>query len=262
MQWSKGLTLSGGGARGIAHIGVLKALEEFNMQPDVISGSSAGALVGVLYAAGCTSEEIYGFIRNKTLYSIVKMGIPDKGMMELGYFRDIIKNKIPHNSFDQLPIPFYVAVTNLNKGGCEIVHSGDQLADYVLASATIPLVFKPIPINGHLYVDGGVINNLPVEPIRDKCDILIGVNVNTINYIQQVSGIRNVGMRCLDISLMEHVQSRLHRCDVIIEPEVSKYNMFDLQHADAIFEEGYKAAKRAIFAYREKTAQHGTSTSR
>ena len=77
MQWSKGLTLSGGGARGIAHIGVLKALEEFNVQPDVISGSSAGALVGVLYAAGCTSEEIYGFIRNKTLYSIVKMGIPE-----------------------------------------------------------------------------------------------------------------------------------------------------------------------------------------
>jgi NTE family protein len=252
MQWSVGLTLSGGGARGIAHIGVIKALEELNIQPDVISGSSAGALVGVLYAAGCTSEEIYSYIRNKSLYSIVKMGIPDKGMMELGYFRNILKSKLPHNHFDQLRIPFYVAVTNLNKGGCEIVHSGEQLIDYVLASATIPLVFKPIQINGHLYVDGGVINNLPVEPLREKCAVLIGVNVNTVHYIQQVAGIRNVGMRCLDISLMEHVQARLQRCDIAIEPELSQYNMFDLHHADAIFEVGYEAAKRAIFAYREK----------
>ena len=170
----------------------------------------------------------FSLIRNKSLYSIVKMGLPNKGMMELSYFRDVLYKHLPGDDFSKLRKPFYVAVTNLNKGGCEIIHQGDKLVDHVIASASIPMVFKPVQINGHLYVDGGVINNLPVEPLRDKCRILIGVNVNTVEYIDQVNGIRDV-VRCLDISLQERVQNRLKRCDIAIEPLVSRFGIFDLE---------------------------------
>lgn len=261
MQYTTGLVLSGGGARGIAHIGVLKAMEEAGWSADVVAGSSAGAIIGSLYAAGCSADDIFSFIKNKSLYSIVKMGIPDKGMMEMGYFRSVLLKHMPHDSFEQLEKPLYVAVTNLNKGGCEIIHSGTQLINYVLASATIPLVFKPISINGSLYVDGGLINNLPVEPLKSKCQRLIGVNVNTIDYIGQVNGIKNVGMRCLDISLHEHVQTRLKQCDIVIEPRVSQFALFDLNKSAEIYKAGYDAAKSAIFTYQNKE-NHGSSASR
>ena len=90
MDSKTGLVLSGGGARGIAHIGVLQALDDAGIEIDMISGCSAGAIVGALYAAGVTPEKILGFIEHKSLYGIVKMGLPKKGMMELSYFREVL----------------------------------------------------------------------------------------------------------------------------------------------------------------------------
>ncbi|HCK22959.1 MAG TPA: patatin [Bacteroidetes bacterium] len=260
MDSKTGLVLSGGGARGIAHIGVLQALDDAGIEIDMISGCSAGAIVGALHAAGVTPEKILGFIEHKSLYGIVKMGLPKKGMMELSYFREVLHKEIKSDRFDSLKKPLYVAVTNLNKGGCEIKSKGDHLIDYIIASASVPMVFHPVEIEGHLYVDGGVINNLPTEPLRDKCSTLIGVNVNTVDYVAHISGITDVGLRCMDISFKEHVQARLQICDMAIEPAVSKFGIFTLNKAREIYQAGLEAAQRAIAAYQEKSA-HGTSAS-
>jgi len=260
--YKNGLVLSGGGARGIAHIGVLQALEDHDIQVDAISGCSAGAIVGVLYAAGCSPSKITNYIKNKSLYGIIKMGIPSRGMMEMPYFREILEKEIPHNSFDELKTPFYLSVTNLNTGTCEVKHEGGNLIDYVIASSTIPMVFKPIKIGRDLYVDGGIVNNLPVDPLLGKCERLIGVNVNTVEYVKDVSGLTDVGIRCLDISMKEQVQSNLKLCDMAIEPKVSHFGMFSLSKPMDIFNAGYSEATSVILASRTNQISHGTSASR
>lgn len=244
-KFKYGICLSGGGARGVAHIGVLQALESAGIIPGIISGASAGAMVGALYAEGFSPHQIFTLIENKTIYSIIKMGLPNKGMMELAYFRKVLTENITHDSFEKLKKPFYIAVTNLNSGKCEIIGSG-KLIDYVIASQSIPLVFKPQEIGDQLYIDGGVMNNLPVEPIRDQCEILIGVNVNPINYSDKLNSMREVGYRVLNISLMVNMEERLKLCDYVIEPQTANYTIFDINKAKTIYDKGYEAGLVAV----------------
>jgi NTE family protein len=236
-----GVCLSGGGARGIAHIGVLQALESAGIIPYAISGSSAGAMVGALYAAGLPPRQIFSVIEKKSIYSIIKMGLPDKGMMELGYFRKVLTDNITNDSFESLQKPFFISVTNLNTGAAEIIGSG-KLIDPVIASQSIPLVFKPQRIGEHLYVDGGVLNNLPIEPLQDICDVIIGVNVTPVRYVENISGMRDVGYRVLNLTLMQNMASRLAQCDFVIEPDTGGYTIFDITKSKIIYDAGYEAA--------------------
>jgi NTE family protein len=245
MKYKVGICLSGGGARGVAHIGVLQALESAGIYPEIISGCSAGAMVGALYAEGITPRNIFSLIENKTIYSIIKMGLPDKGMMELAYFRKVLVENISHDRFESLKKPFYISVTNLNTGKCEIIGNG-KLIDFVIASQSIPLVFKPQVIGNALYIDGGVMNNLPIEPIRPQCRILIGVNVNPIYPVEKLSGMREVGYRVLNISLNVNMEERLKQCDFVVEPETAGYTIFDINKAKIIYDKGYEAGLRVV----------------
>lgn len=240
-KYKIGICLSGGGARGIAHIGVLQAFESAGVFPEIVSGCSAGAMVGALYAAGFAPREIFKLIEHRSLYSIIKMGLPNKGMMELSYFKKILQENIEHDSFELLNLPFYVSVTNLNTGDYEIISNG-KLVDYVIASQSIPLVFKPQKIGEHFFVDGGVLNNLPVEPLRDQCDILVGVNVNPINYTDKLTGMRDVGFRVLNLTLKMNMEQRINMCDFVIEPATSEYTIFDINKSKTIYDAGYEAA--------------------
>jgi len=240
-KYKIGITLSGGGAKGVAHIGVLQALESAGIFPDIISGCSAGAMVGALYAAGFSPRDIYKLIEHRSLYSIIKMGVPDKGMMELGYFKKLLTENIPHDSFEKLNIPFYCVVTNLNTGKYEIASTGN-LIDYVIASQCIPLVFKPQKIGDYLYVDGGVLNNLPVECIRNQCDVLIGVNVIPVTFSDKLTGMRDVGFRVLNLSLKLNMEERIKLCDYIIEPSTEDFSIFDINKSKTIYDAGYEAA--------------------
>ncbi|MBC8048046.1 MAG: patatin-like phospholipase family protein, partial [Fimbriimonadaceae bacterium] len=249
-----GITLSGGGARGIAHTGVLQCLEDNGIYPEIISGCSAGALIGSLYAQGLPPQEIFQFVEKKSLYSIVKMGMPNKGMMELSYFRQVLQKNIPHDSFEQLKKPFHLSVTNLYKGTSEIISSG-KLIDYVIASASIPLAFKPVHIGKYLYTDGGVINNLPTEPVRPHCNFLIGVNVNPIKYTEQLAGMWDVGFRVLFLTLMVNSAENKKACDILIEPDVEQYTLFSVNKAKELYDLGYAATKRSIPQLKEKLAK-------
>lgn len=251
LKYKIGIVLSGGGARGIAHIGVLKGLESAGIFPEIISGCSAGAMVGALYAEGLSPNTIFSFVEKKSVYSIFRMSMPNKGVMELTYFRKILLEHIRHDSFENLKIPLYISVTNLNTGICEYIHSG-KLIEYVIASQSIPLIFKPVQIQGNLYTDGGVLNNLPVEPIREQCEILIGVNVNPVHYYNDLKGMRDVGYRVLLLSLKANMQSRIPLCDFVIEPSTESFSIFDVNKAKQIFDEGYKAALKVAGQVRDK----------
>ncbi|MFI5171583.1 MAG: patatin-like phospholipase family protein [Chitinophagales bacterium] len=241
MKYKFGITLSGGGARGIAHIGVLQALESAGIFPEIISGCSAGAIVGALYCEGYSPRAIFSMIENKSIYSVIKMGLPNKGLMELSFFKKVLNDHIGHDSFEQLKKPLYISVTNLNTGKCEIISSG-KLTQYIIASQSIPLVFKPVSIGDHLYVDGGVLNNLPVEPIRDLCEVLIGVNVIPIHPTNKLGGMRDVGFRVMNLSLMTNMESRIRQCDYMIEPPTAEFSIFNINKGKLIYDAGYEAA--------------------
>jgi NTE family protein len=241
-----GIALSGGGARGIVHIGVLEALHKYGIRPEIISGVSAGALVGVFYAAGMEPLEILELVKSNKLVKMFKWQLPSNGLIDIKKIISILENHIPADDFSSLLKPFYCSVVNLNSGMLESINEG-KLFQWVLASASIPIIFEPQIINGITYVDGGLLNNLPVDCIRDQCQILIGVHVNHNGTAENISGIKAVAERSLRLAMGQNVRESLAKCDFIIDPpETRKFNTFDFKKADEIFKIGFEEAEKRI----------------
>ncbi len=239
-----GLCLSGGGAKGIAHIGVIKALQESGIFPDMVAGTSAGSVVGALYAAGKTPEEMVDFVRDGSLFKIYKVILPSDGFTKLTYLREKLEQSIVHDSFEELKRPLFVAVTNLITGAHEIRSKG-PLFDVVVASSSIPLVFSPVEINGQLYVDGGVLANFPVEPLTTRADVVIGVNLMPQEPITEksVQNIIGIATRVFALSVWANTKPQLGRCDVLISPpNLEQYNVFQFNRYKELLEIGYEAA--------------------
>ncbi len=171
-QYKIGLVLSGGGARGFAHLGLIQALNDAGIYPDVISGTSAGALAGVLYADGHTPKEILKLMNSGSRLDFMRPALPREGLLQIGGIVKILKTSLRAKTFEELKIPLYVSATDLNIGKAVYFSEGD-LFDPVIASASIPVLFQPVIINNIYYVDGGVLDNLPVRPIENKCKFAI-----------------------------------------------------------------------------------------
>jgi len=242
-----GIALSGGGARGIAHIGVLKALEENNIKISNVSGTSMGAIVGVLFAAGYSSDEIARMLKDEKIYKWFKVEWFSAGFLSLAGVKDILAKYIENDEFGKLSLPFALGVTNLNTGKGEIINSGFNLFDYVIASASVPIVFSPVIINQNSYVDGGLFHNLPSEALVGQCDYIIGSNVNPVGRESKVESVKQVGERVFNLSIAQNVwQSRTY-CDFFIEPQKMRdFNAWDYTKVDELIEVGYKAANKII----------------
>jgi len=236
-----GLVLSGGGARGIAHIGVLKALNELNIHPTIISGTSAGSIIGVLYAMGLSSQEMINFVGHSSLWKFFRFEWSAGGLSNLNYLKErLIQIGIPPN-FEDLQKKLYVTATNLTKGKTEIFHEG-PLLETILASCSIPLVFKPVIINGDRYADGGILNNLPASAIISQARRIIGVNVIplSVDEDKDYQSSMQVVQRCFELFMNANTQPDLIACDVIIEPKVQKFYLFSLPKFNLIHDIGYE----------------------
>jgi len=247
-QYKIGITLSGGGARGIAHIGVLKALQEHHIFPEIISATSAGSIIGAFYAAGLSPEQMLNIAKSSSLISAFRPQLPFSGLMDLKYLRKLLEEHIGQDDFAALKKPLHVAVTNLNSGKLEILDQG-SLYDAVTASSSIPLVFKPVIINEQKYADGGLINNFPTKDLRPLCQHLIGVNVMPIVYLQnnEIKSLVEIGTRTFELSIYTNTLPGLQYCDWVIEPTALKdYHIFKFSEAEAIYEIGYQAAMEQI----------------
>jgi len=235
-----GIALSGGGARGYAHIGVLKALSEHKIEPAIVSGTSMGSLIGVLYAAGFSPIEIQELVKKEPIVKMVKMAFGKHGFFEMSGVRKILNQVISPNDFSTLKKPFYLSVTNLNKGINEVKSRG-TLIEYVIASCSVPVVFAPVEITGTTYVDGGLFDNLPAECIRDNCNFLIGVNVNPTGVVDKFDGIRDVAERSFTLSIDQNVRISKAVCNVVIEPPgILDFTFWDFDKVDKIVEVGYQ----------------------
>ena len=238
-----GLVLSGGGARGFAHIGILKALDEMGVHFSVVSGTSSGAIVGSLYAYGYSPDEIFFMIKSLSIFKSVRPAWTWAGLLRMDGLQRLLLSHMPENSFEKLKLPLTIAATEIRKGRIEYFSSG-ELIPAILSSCSIPAVFNPMTFNGGLYVDGGLFDNLPVRPIRDKCDRIVGLHCNHITPEFDPNSLRTVIERSLLMAINANTQNSKGMCDVFIEPpNLSKFGSFDFSKAQEIFNLGYKFTK-------------------
>jgi NTE family protein len=244
-----GIVLSGGAVRGFAHAGVLKALNENGIFPDVISGSSAGSIVGALYADGYTPDEILGFFADKSLYKFLEFIVPSKGLMKITGLYKLLLAELRAKNFEDLKLPLYVTLTDMNHAKPVYISKG-ELAKYVIASCTIPMMFTPILIDGITYVDGGVMNNLPLEPIEDLCDMIIGVNSNPIGYQKDFTSMIRLTDRAVHMIIESSILEKKNRFDLFIEPaKLNQFGLLDMAKGREMFDIGYEEGKRVIKDY-------------
>lgn len=236
-----GLVLSGGGARAYAHIGVLEALNEHGIYPTHLSGSSAGALVGALYCTGYKPLEILDLAKSHEFLQIFKIGFVNKELTEMTRLKSFL-NQYLEDDFSSLKIPLSICASNINVGAFEIRSSG-KLIEFIAASCAIPLLFKPIKINNHLYVDGGLLNNLPIEPLLETSEKIIGVSVNEHEFKDNIRGAVQITQRCLQLAVWSTVQERIEKCDVSIHIDKHfNYSMFSISKSQELFDIGYNQA--------------------
>jgi NTE family protein len=245
-KYDVGVVLSGGGTRGFAHLGVLKALEESNIKPDIISAVSAGSVVGSLYADGKSPEEILEALTSKKLFAYLEITIPKTGLVKMSGFEKTLKKLLKAEKFEDLSIPLKVFAVNMNTAEYTCFDSG-PLAIAVKASSSIPIIFAPVEINNELFTDGGLINNFPVEALEGKCKRLIGVSVNPLGKKKNLDNLKIIAERTFQINIRSHTLDRKHKCDLFIEPEgLDDYGLLDLSAANKVFDLGYTTAKKLI----------------
>lgn len=236
-----GLCLSGGGVRGAFHMGVLQAFDESELKLSIISGCSAGALIGSLYAAGVKPQEMLSLAANTRWFNFLKPSLPNKGLISMDYLGFILRKNIPSNNFSDLNIPLKVTATNITKGILRIFDKG-EIYKPVLASCSVPLLFKPIVIDGDVYLDGGILMNLPAHIIRNECDYLIGVSLMPLQPIAQdeLNSSFKLLTRILELSVNNNSKEQITLCDAIIEsPEISSFSRYDLKGTEELFNLGY-----------------------
>lgn len=270
-----GLVLSGGGAKGFAHIGVLKVLEQAGVKVDYITGTSMGAVVGGLYASGYSATQIDSIFfhtdfdellqdyiprssksfyekRNDQMYALVlpfdklKIGIPialSKGMYNYNLLSKLT-HKVRHiRDFSKLPIPFLCIATDIEKGEQVILKEG-YLAQAMLASSAFPSLFSPVEIEGKQLIDGGVINNYPVEEIRKMgADIVIGVDVqDELKDRNSLKDATRILVQITNLDMIKVMKEKQKQTDIYIKPDVKDYGVISFSEGRSIIKKGEEAS--------------------
>ena len=238
-----GFALSGGGARGIGHLGILKALSEAGIHPDIISGTSAGSIVGSLYAEGYSPEEILEFVVSTKVLTALRPSMNLKGFLKIDTLGDIMRKYLEHDDFGKLKIPTVIAATDIISGE-SVYFSEGELIKPIMASCCVPVFFSPVIMDDKALIDGGVLDNLPVHVLKDRCDFVIGLHTNPISDNFELGSIKSVIERSLIMAINGNTTKSKEMCDFIIEPtQLGDYGGFDLGKAQEMFDIGYSYAK-------------------
>jgi NTE family protein len=258
MNDNLGIVFSGGGALGLAHIGAIKALEEYDLEPCYVAGSSMGAIIGVMYAAGYTSDEIMKIVEDRRLYKVGHLmswqsAYWNQGMSTQKTLYKELREFVPHNSFDSLERRFMVCVTNVETGEPVYRHTGDNLKEFVAASASIPAVFEPIVIDSVRYVDGGVTDNLPVKALRAQLGLplLKVIAIDVLPFIENYEAKNSLDMAKWGLRLFQYKNAEPNRAtaDYLIDCwALKEYHEFDFKRYKEIYQYGYDAMKAYIEA--------------
>jgi len=255
------LVLGGGAARGFAHIGVIRALEQEKIPIDLVVGTSVGSLIGAIYAQDRNSFEL-----EWTAFALEKDDIFDYGLLNpftsMGAAKGekleaFIKRKVPTANIEDLKIPFAAVATDLNRGTRVVLDTG-SVARAVRASSAIPGVFQPVEHQGKLLVDGGVIDNIPASVAREKgADIVIAVDIGKQVSNFNIADIIDVMLQSLAIMSAENARFRKQEADVLIAPNVGDVGMLDFTQKKRCMQAGIEATKKMMPEIRAKMEEWG-----
>lgn len=245
--YTYGLALSGGGARGFAHLGVYKALQEKGISPGIISGVSAGAVMGAMLASGRSADEVRELMKNQFFFDLSKWQLPKTGFFNLDKLGALFQSTLGNIQIEDLPIPLVIGATNLLNGRIEFFEKGN-LSLAVQASASIPVIFSPVKINGQYYVDGGVFTNVPLAPLKSRCRYTITSNISPLNPTDKLGNIIDIAARTFQLSVNAATLQTRELCDLFIEPPgLAGFPLFDPSKADELFEMGYQYTRQLNF---------------
>lgn len=243
-----GLALSGGGAKGFSHIGVLMAFERSGIKPDIMSGVSAGSIASVLYSAGLRPNDIIKCFTDASKFAdFTEWAIPKEGFLKLDRFGKLLDEWLPVKYLEELRIPTVVCATDLQRGK-SVGWSKGEIVPRVVASCSIPIIFNPKVINGVQYVDGGVLRNLPAWAIRPYCKTLYGCNCSPMRSASNgTKTLLDIAYRSYHLMNKANVPQDIRLCDHVIQVyDVSHVSIFDLAALQKCVMAGYEAAMKVL----------------
>lgn len=247
-----GLALSGGGPRGIAHVGILKAFEEHQVVPNFISGTSIGALVGSAYAFGAEIDSIRKKAEAMSWSNISKITLSKNGLLSNRVIGEVMKGLAGDVNIENSPIPLAIIATDIENGDKIILNKGN-LARAVMASTCVPGVYIPHDIDGRLLVDGFLVENVPVSPlVTFGADIKIAVSLGIPNRYREPNGIINIMMNAFEIAVDSNTRSWLRNADIVITPDIHSIDLAEGEEAGAMYQAGYEAGSKIIPELRQK----------
>jgi len=245
-KYRLGLALSGGGARGFAHPGALKAIEDLGLRPEIISGTSSGALAAVFYADGYSPEEIVDLFVGKEFREFVEIQIPVAAIFGTAGFRRFLKKHLRAKNFEDLQIPVKILTTDFDEGKSVVFDKG-PIIEPLVASCSIPIIFNPVEIDGVNYVDGGIFKNFPVSTIRSVSNKIIGVNVSPLVTKKYSKTIMHIAERSYHYMSKNNTLLDRTLCDVLVEiKDLFYFKTFDLVNSEKIFKIGYDSSRQAM----------------
>ncbi len=245
-KYNVGFALSGGFIKGFAHLGVMQALLEHDIKPDILSGVSAGALAGVFYADGNEPHQVLDYFSGHKFQDLTKLVIPKVGLFDLKEFVDFLKTNLKAQRLEDLQVPLIVSATDLDHGRLVHFHKGD-IAERIAASCCMPVLFAPVKIDGTHYVDGGLFMNLPVSTIRRICNKVVAVNVSPLMANKYKMNIVSIAMRSYNFMFRANTFPEREKADLLVEPyNLEGYSNTELKKAEEIFMQGYKTANNLL----------------
>lgn len=240
------LALGGGAAKGFAHVGVIKVLESHGIRPDIITGTSAGAVVGSLYAAGYSGIQLQSMALALDPASISDLVLGDGGFVKGEKLERYINQQVRNLPIDKLPRQFGAVATDLANGNRVVFRRGNT-GQAVRASAAVPAVFEPVLIQGRRYVDGGLVSPVPVNAAREMgANMVIAVDISTKPNARGGSGVLSTLDQTLNIMGQKLGQAELQHATVVIRPDISRIGSTDFAQKHQAILEGEKAAQAAL----------------
>ena len=235
-----GLVLSGGGARGFAHFGVLKALNELQIAVHIISGTSSGALAGAFYAAGFDPEETFRMISQTKIIRLMRPAFSRFGLLKMEEVAKELSRYFGNKTFADLAIKLVVCATDINRATLVYFTEG-ELVKPLLASSSVPILYQPISYQNRLLIDGGLLNNMPVECVMGESDFIIGVHTNPMDYQRDIHSFKDLVERTFHLAINNNVEPRFRLCDFLIEPPgLKQYSLLNIKKAKEMFLSGYE----------------------
>jgi NTE family protein len=255
-----GLALSGGGARGFAHLGVLRVLEDEGIPVDFIAGTSAGSFVGGAVAAGLTAREIIKAGGDISWFSIAGLSYSPRGILSNGGITKFVEKHFPVTRFEDLRTPFAAVACDIDAGAEVVLKGAGEIAPAIRASCAIPGVFTPVQLNGKQLVDGGVVSPVPVTAVREMgADIIIAVDLLACGSTFRGTPLTALGMLFQSAITLLRAASRAqhYQADVVIVPPIAHIRPDEMRKRDELLELGEKAGREKIEEIKELVRNSG-----